>query len=76
MRIKIGSVNKRHSPKKGVKMAKKIFCQKCKREIKRNEIYVPQIEGKWFMSKLCKDCFEKVLNDHWNGNGKVKGMKK
>jgi len=57
-------------------MAKKIFCQKCKTEINRNEIYVPQIEGKWNMKKLCKKCFEKVLNDHWNGNGKIKGMKK
>ena len=57
-------------------MAKKIFCQKCKKEIGRNEVYVPQIEGYWNMKKLCKECFEKVLNDQFNGNGKIKGMKK
>jgi hypothetical protein len=55
---------------------KKIFCSKCKTEINRNEIYVPQIEGKWNMAKLCKDCFMKVLNGRFNGNGEVKGMKK
>jgi len=61
---------------KGVKMAKKIFCQKCKKEINRNEVYVPQIEGKWNMAKLCKECFIKVLNGQLNGNGEIKGMKK
>ncbi len=56
-------------------MPKKIFCQKCKTEIKRNEIYVPQINGKWNMAKLCKKCFESVLNDYWNKNGEVEGIK-
>lgn len=57
-------------------MAKRIFCQKCKKEIDRNEIYVPQTEGKYKMRKLCKDCFIKVLNSSFNGNGEVKGSKK
>ncbi|MCC7574943.1 hypothetical protein KO361_05100 [Candidatus Woesearchaeota archaeon] len=57
-------------------MAKIIFCQKCKKEIDRNEIYVPQTEGKYKMRKLCKDCFIKVLNSSFNGNGEVKGSKK
>jgi NAD-dependent SIR2 family protein deacetylase len=61
---------------KGEKMPKRIFCQKCKKEINRNEVYVPQTEGKWNMAKLCRECFEKVLNDHWNGNGEVKGSRK
>ncbi len=34
------------------------------------------MSGKWNMCKLCKECFEKVLNDEWNGNGKVEGMKR
>jgi len=57
-------------------MAKKMFCEKCKKEIRKNEIYMPQIEGKWNMAKLCKECFEKVLNDNWNHNGEIKGIKK
>ena len=57
-------------------MAKKIFCQRCKKEIGRNEIYVPQTEGKYKMRKLCKDCFFRVLNNQFNGNGEIKGMKK
>lgn len=53
-----------------------MFCEKCKKEIDKNSIYVPQIKGKRDMAKLCKECFEKVLNDHWNHNGEIKGIKK
>ena len=56
-------------------MAKKILCERCKAQISRNEIYVPQIAGKWHMAKLCMDCFQKVLCEQLNGNGSTKGGK-
>jgi Fe-S cluster biosynthesis and repair protein YggX len=57
-------------------MSKKIFCQKCKKEINKDEVYIPQTEGKYKFRKLCKDCFFRVLNSNWNENGKIEGSRK
>lgn len=57
-------------------MPKKIFCQKCKKEINKDEVYIPQTEGKYKFRKLCKDCFFRVLNSNWNENGKIEGSRK
>ena len=42
----------------------------------RNEVFVPQTEGKYKYRKLCRECFFRVLNSSFNGNGEIKGMKK
>lgn len=57
-------------------MPKKIFCEKCGKQIDKNHLYIPGSKGKWRNKKLCRECFENVLNEHWNGNGEVKGKKK
>ena len=59
-------------------MAKKFYCARCKKMIEKNELYIPSgMEGhKYHMCKLCKDCFEYVLNEAFNGGKNVNGIKK
>lgn len=59
-------------------MPKKFNCSRCKRIIQRNEVYIPSgmYQSKYNMRKLCKDCFEHVLNKAFNGGKNVNGSKK
>lgn len=60
-------------------MPKKFFCKRCSKVIVKNEMFVPTFPGiknKWNHEKVCKECFEIILNKAFNGGDEINGSRK